>query len=581
MRLRADALSRAPDDGEPRPAAEARPSPGKARALDGAAIVALLGLVALLYQAARHLWWVSDDFFNLLWVRAWHPSQYCLEPAVWQQLPFRMLTPLVFVSYDADLALFGMSPVAFHLHELASVALLGLALFVFFRLWLPTLWCFAAAALLVSGVPVAVAVAPHLMGRHYAESLALALASTVAWVLALRAGSRAHAWTLSILAAALWFAAAISKEIAIPLLAMLPLVPELRSRAPLETRARLLAPHAVAAIVYLGYRRYLMGAWIGGYGWVVEDRAWWSLATRLPWRLMRAMAGGSIAGWFATLLILAGALAFAASGRRRAVSVAVGALAVLAPLLPVATEVVPRYAVAPWLAAVVAFTFGARRWRGGATLMAVSLLATLVANRRAWAEEIARAQRESAENRAIVSLGPADVLRLPHGPPASLGEAHRFAAEVDHHASGGWYLDEIFLCLDHRVGRLWQYDDAARRVVDVSERLPAIRRAHCGSIRPRRPLSADITFDQDAVLHWKLGPYERGRWSFVLRDGVDAYPVPRSGAFQLAPLGNFPLRVRYDSPAGWVTYSPPLPLELASPRRWTWSRPTTPARGSS
>jgi hypothetical protein len=344
----------------------------------------------------------------------------------------------------------------------------------------------------------------------------------------------------------------------------------------------LLAPHAAMAVLYLGYRRYLMGAWVGGYGWIVQGAgAWWSVAARLPARLASELAGGSTVGWVAVAVIGAGVVSCLATGRRAAILVGVATLAVLVPLLPVATEVVARYAVAPWLLVVVAFVFGARRLRAGPWMAAVALAATLVANRQAWARELGRAERESAENRAVVTLGPSDVLRLPSGPPAALEQAHRFAREIDRHEGSAWYLDEIFLCLDHPVGRLWQYDGSRQRVVDVTGRLPSIRRAHCGAIRPRRPLTVDIAFDDQAVLRWKLGPYEEGRWSFVLRDGVDAYPVPRSGAFQLAPLGSFPLRVRYDSPAGWFTYSAPLPLVLDGPARWTWSRPTTRARGSS
>jgi hypothetical protein len=179
------------------------------------------------------------------------------------------------------------------------------------------------------------------------------------------------------------------------------------------------------------------------------------------------------------------------------------------------------------------------------------------------------------------------VLRLPAGPPASLEELHHLTEEAERHESGSWYLDEIYLCSGHDAPRrLWEYDVGRGRVVDVTSRLPSIRRAHCGAIRGDAPLEVRVRYDAEGTLHWSLGPWQEGRWTLVLRDGVDAYRVPSQAAFRLGLHGALPLRVRYDSPAGWTTYSPVLRVSLDGFGGQIWkrpasTRPTTRRRGSS
>ena len=77
---------------------------------DAGASLLLLVLAFALYRESLGLWWQGDDFHQLLFAHEWGPVEYCLDPEVWGQLPFRMLTPLLFLSFEADLALFGVQP---------------------------------------------------------------------------------------------------------------------------------------------------------------------------------------------------------------------------------------------------------------------------------------------------------------------------------------------------------------------------------------------------------------------------------------------------------------------------------------
>jgi hypothetical protein len=514
---------------------------------------------------------LADDFFNLRFAQAGRAVDYGLDPEVWRQLSVRMLTPLLFASLDADLVLFGASPRAFYLHQLVSLGLAAAALYALLRLWVERHWALLGGLLFLGGAPVA-SLAPLLMVRHYPECVLLAALAVVAWVLSLRADRPLAGWGLATASAVLWLAAAAAKEIAVPIVLLLPLV---REGAPTD-RIRRLAPHGVALLVYVLYRWRMLGTLGGGYGWAVEPADWPRLAGLLPLRVGRELLGApSVAAWIALALVLAGAAIAAARGASWALLSTLALLAALLPVLPVSSEVVPRYAVAAWVVLVVAFVFGARSLRRLRSVAWVALLAVLLANRQGWSIELARARRMSVENRALVTMAAGDVLRTPLGPPASLRQLQSFAPEfLRRQVTAGWFYDDVYLCLHGQaVERLWQYDERSGRVLAVATPVAVLSRETCGAALARRPLVASFRHDE-GVLWWRLGPYADGSWRLVFADGVEAFEVPRRGGFQLGSVGELAVRVRYDSPRGWRTYSPPLRMDFARRDRYSWRRPS-------
>jgi hypothetical protein len=153
-----------------------------------------------------------------------------------------------------------------------------------------------------------------------------------------------------------------------------------------------------------------------------------------------------------------------------------------------------------------------------------------------------------------------------------MAELRRFArALLGLPAKGDWFYDDLFLCERRRAVRaVWSFDRAAGRLEDVTGELPELRRRYCGSIRWDAPLEA--TFHRrDGVLTWELGPHppgEGGGYAFLLEGGRYRYEVPGVGAFHVGDQPLAGLRVRYASPEGWVTYSPPLDLDPAASLRW-------------
>ena len=574
---------------------------------DLAAGLLLVAAAWLLYRRVLGLWFTYDDFFNLRWVLAYHPGQYCFDPAVWRRLPFRMLTPLLFLSHDADLALFGARAAPFHAHQLAALALAALALYAVLRLWLPSPWASAGAFLFLAGPPM-VPLAALLYVRHYVEAAVLGVAAVGAWVLALRARGGAARWSLAAASAGLYLGASLAKEVAVPLALVLPLLPEGRPRR----RLRLALPHAAAVALYTAYRVWMLGTAGGGYGWAVPPGGWPRLAAALPLRMARALlgeptapGGPASAGALAVpalgvlIVLLAAALCAAAASRRHALFLGAAALLAVLPVLPVAIEVVPRYAVASWLLLAAAFPFGARRALeilrarapgaaagtgrarslGAVAVVAVAAvcLAALAVNRQVWARDLARYQRMSAENRAFLKLGPGELLAHPAGPPSSMPELAWFQqVHLGLPAGAGWYYDDLYLCTARHAAHgapkaIWEYDPATRRVRKVTARAEARGRSFCSSIAWRAPLEATFRKIGHGVF-WTLGPYRRGEYAFVLGDGRQRFGVPRRGGFQLPATRRLTLRVRHRSPEGRVTYSPELEIDLTVGEAFRWKR---------
>lgn len=528
-----------------------------------AALLAAFG--AALFHRALGLWLTYDDFFHLHYLYTTTPAEYLLKPEVWQRLPFKMITPLLFLSFDLDLALFGLDAHAFLVHQLVSFGLCVAALYLVLRLWLPRAGA-AFAALLFTLGPVMASIAPLLMVRHYVETALLCLIAVGLYVLAVR--GRGMGW--AIVSAVFYFTAMLAKEIAVPLVLLLPLLPE----GTFRRRLTLAIPHAAAFAVYFAYRFYMLGTLNGGYGWLVDSSDLPRLALELPGKIGAELLGHpSPASWAMLAMLLAG---LAMVKRRLLVGMAI--LLALLPILPVSTEMVPRYAFPAWMVLVIAFPFAVRdlmkRSRVvGLGLAVIALEGALIAHLDAREAVFTKVERMSAENRAFLEMGPGDFLRTPLSPPATMGELDWLKTDLLEKRKGaGWFYDDLFLCMNPGLGRVWTWDPADVKVEEVTATLPSLRRRHCGSIREDAPLTVEM-HAAGRTLHWTLGPYRDGIYSFVLGDGIQAFPMPSNGGFQLRQAGALSLRVKYRSPDGWSTYSPELKMDFTRVPSFRWSRP--------
>jgi hypothetical protein len=532
---------------------------------------ALAGLVGVLYSGVLRLWWTYDDFYAIHLLKTEPRFAYWLKSDAWSQT--HMFTPLLLSSFELDGILAGLTPRAFYVHQLLALAAAAVALYVVLRLWLPRFWAGAVAVLFLVGAPT-VNWVEEILVRHYTEGLVAALACLGLFTVALRRNDR----RLVALSALAYLIAMLAKEVYVPLIVLLAVMPEGAGRRRIAWLCR---AHLPALAIYVAWRWTSTGTLVGGYGWTMTLREIPGLLARLPVLIGRSWLGGRTA-WGALLLAaIAVAIVWGFRDRPRAWAVAAcGFLLVSLPVLPVSKTFHLRYGGLPWLAACVAVGFAgrnvaARGRRAGplaaGLLVGVAAAAALAINRGVWEERLRTADRMSAEEIFYVGMSAKDLLRQPLVPPAAMKELRWYRENVlGRAASGGWFADDFFACAGGTNGsRVWGWDARRSAVVDMTAQVRDRAEAYCRSLRPA-PLTAEFAY-RDGNLLWKLGPYEAGEYSFILDDGVERFDVRRTDGYRNGSP-RMSLKVRYESPEGWVTYSPELNLDLVSTRVFTWER---------
>jgi len=534
-------------------------------------LAGLAALVAALYSGVLRLWWTYDDFYAIHLLTVEPRFGYWLRSDAWTRT--QMFTPLLLSSFELDGILAGLVPRAFYVHQLIALTAAAAVLYLVLRLWLPRFWAAAVSVLFLLGAPT-VNWVQEILVRHYTEGLIAALVSVGSFTVACR---RSDARLVG-LSALTYLVAMLAKEVYVPLIALLAVLPEGSGR---RRAAWLSRTHLPALAIYVAWRCVATGALVGGYGWTVTPREMPELLAGLPLRITRSWLGGPSA--WGVLLIATIAVAVLAGfwARPRALAMTgFGFLLASLPVLPVSKTFHLRYGGLPWLAACLALGFGgwslAARGLRRASLVAgllvgVATVSALVVNRGVWDERQRAAERMSAEETFYLGMSANDVLRQPLAPPAAMKELRWYKENVLGGAAGArWFEDDFFACAGGtNASRVWGWDSRRKTVVDMTVELRDSAGTYCRDLRPAA-LSAEFAH-RDGNLLWTLGPYEAGRYSFILDDGVERFDVRRQDGYRKGPP-RLSLRVRYESPEGWVTYSPELNLDLADAQSMRWER---------
>jgi hypothetical protein len=499
--------------------------------------VIIAAICALAYRKITRLWWMWDDPYHLNLLPTTSFGQLFFSSRFWRAYPAQVYTPLQLVSLKADLLAFGLNANAFYLHQLAAVSLGAIVLYFALRQALDPFAAGTTALLAFLG-PAFARTVPQLMTRHYFEGLIFALG---AWI--------AYERKRPALSALLYFISTLAKEVFVPLpLLLLAVYPK---------RWRELFPHGIALIVYSSLRIAILGS-VHGYGYTVPGYRWPLAIISAPVRIVRTLIGD--AGIAGICLVIAALLCVALifiRDRRQRLVIGAAAVAATVPILPVSIDMQSRYVLMAWLLVSVAVGLLLKRF----TL--VVLVIALIANRGQWVHTMRHSLRMSDEARAFASSSSDDLLLSPLMPPATISELRNLT-----HSTGRWLYDQQPICARRiSASRIITYDSSSRTVHEMAAQALA---SECASIRSA-PLSVMLFGARDRVF-WNLGPYRDGTYHIILNDGLFGFEVPRSVGFRLSSVNSLNLRVRYDSPAGWHTYSPDLTVDLAQLQTVRWQR---------
>ncbi len=509
----------------------------------------LLAAPWLLYRRVLDLWFANDDPQVLLHALRHAPWEYAFVPSIWRAGNRFFFTPLLYVSFDLDLALAGLDARFFHVHQLVSLGVASVLLFLLLHRFVPAGFALGGALLLLLGPP-APELAEMLVVRHYVEGLALACAAALAYLTSLdRSG-----WTWPVLAALCVLGALASKETYLLLAPGLLLLP---AGSPRRRLARVLPLLAVTA-AFLLWRFTMLGTFGASYQPSV------GLAAKLG-ALARQLGPslfGPVDGLLATLLVLA---ALAPRGRT-ALAWAGAFVLALAPIVPVAgfASIASRYVLAAWTvaAALAAWAASALPRRPlGAALLSALVLAVGIRSRSLFGGTFAVEARKAAEGRFLFETSrEGDLLRNPEASAWSLEGLTAIRTQVQRRPPGAipvW--DDVYFCENPGPSRVFGWDGQA---VSEGGPSPAERAAYCARIHDA-PVTGRIAVDGWRIT-WAFGPRREGRYAIVFPPAM-RFDVPPEGTFQLLWLpvhGELAARIRYESPDGSIAFSPPKRRQL-------------------
>ena len=531
----------------------------------------LAGTTYLLYGNSLSGYWRYDDSAILKHAIQYSPWQYFAVPEILNRLEMFNMNPLLTATYDVDFQLGGLNPRFFYTHHLMALWLASMATAMLLRQWTEPVWAWLGGALFLLGSPLAV-IAQQLMCRHYIEGL---------WFVSLtiffyRQAISRNRLGYSFLSALSYFFAVSAKEIYVPVVFLLPLIAE----GDYKRQVRGFWPLLLVALLYVPWRYYMLGSFLGGMGLPVD----YGKALTLPYSMWEYLFGPFRlpAVCVFTFLLIRGL------GRKlwNPVLAVFGIIALFAPLVPIASLVsdVDRFYVGIWWAVCLVIMIGLAEFsRHSRTTFRVALVLFAVFSTGAFIKNRQTQQRWSSvhrefdvQGRFLWSIDPQNVVIL------SSSVARNY-----------WYVEDLFwlkkyvsktalppqICIDEieiesalqTKKPIWQYR-SGEGLMKRSEEEAQLKISEWKKRLTPRPLSIFLRYDPRLrLMEWQAGPYEQGRYLFLTSTG-GLWELPRSGRLHSSSLNDFDLYLRYDSPEGWVTYSDKLRFVPLSSKPLWWQR---------
>lgn len=546
----------------------------RAKTLDTAIFLFLLIAIIMLYGSVVNLWWMNDDPAILKLALQHDPWQYFFVPNIYRELSIANFTPLVVLSYGVDCALFGLDPKMFYLHHLFVLWLCTGMIYMLLRGWCSRFISLVGASSFLLGLPL-VTISQDLMTRHYIEGLFFSLMSVFFFRKGLRENKRG--WIFC--AAFFYMVAMTAKEVYVPLVFLLLALPERNWKL----RLNYCLPLFLVFLVFMLWRSWMLGFSVGGYSGMTGFAAFSAVFPQFLNRVFSLLfETKSLPDKIVVMALSFIVLYFILRNYRATAFVLWCALLTVLPVLLVYSSlifvlpsiaIVPRYLLVIWAVFSLLLASALQHFRKGGLAPRIASIILIIAtmayffqyNREAWGSNLEISKRKSVEGKFfLLGMRKGDAIRNPASDfegLSLLGGYYPVSA-----ADKGWFSDDIYLCENKIEGkRIWSYFPAGNVMADITRTVPALRLAYCGRVRQDADLRVNVDYVNSNIT-WQFGPYEKGEYAFVLDAAQVKYPVPRSGEWRTT-LGAGPkFRVRYESPDGWITYSPVLRLSGAGNR---------------
>lgn len=538
-------------------------------------------LVLALYGDILQGWWCGDDPQILKHALSYSPWEYFTVPAAWRALIPYSLTPWLTFTYDIDQMLFGFNPIGYYAHNLLIIVLCACLVHQIARQWVDDLYAAGAAVFFLVGSPV-MAASQQLMVRHYVEGLFFYLLALLLIIRALRKGADRTVW----LAGFAFAIAATAKELYLPL----GFIPFLLPMGSLKQRLKTAWPMLLVMLLYVPWRWYMLGDVIGGYT-PSGDFKWGDLmAIGHQFAIIPGLVFFT-QPWFGVTvfgIVICLILIWHYADKRVLALLFILPVLLFMPLIPLVRypglgASSERYFIAIWTTIVLTAVLvlgslvkGRAAWFRLCTFMVAILLGISVwsKTRQVLFHIRSNSQEQYVQGRALVTSDSHDILYLtPVVPSWYIKGLLDLRKQMGQPSPPPFVVaDELNLSETPVTGRrLLRYEQAKKAMVDCTSQVPEMLLDWRKKVRPA-PLTAAVEFDAATkVIRWLLGPYEKGTYTYLSDMGQQQ--ITSRGVLRMEKKPEGSLRFRYDSPEGWIAYTPSLHLVSDGGRRYgvAWS----------
>lgn len=527
-------------------------------------------------------WWRFDDTQLLKFVLDTGLWPGLSEPAAWQKLTVANFTPWILLTYCADLSLFGLQPTFFYLHHLLAIVALAAISIIFLRQWCDWCWAALGTVLFLTGASMT-ALANQLMTRHYLEGLFLFVLSSLLF----RKGLRTEKIVFSFLGAGAYFLAMSAKETYVMLIVALIFWPEDR----LKNKKKHVVPFCISLLVYAFWRIYMLGGQMGGYGIFKNTLVAPELLTRMAQETTVAIIGDGLLAVAGLGLISSFILVSSLRKPKVLIFLLAWGFALFLPLLPVVQMMhgPGRYFLLVWWSLAMGLTIAlSLGWKRNTftkilnpVLLGFVFLLIGVNNLQFTTHFQEFIHPHEKVGRKIWNI-----------------DDQQSVFYVPEIGFGAWYLPGLVWMKDNFASKagpaavladpvelnelekkdfdlktVWKYNKKTGKMVDISSTVSLLIEKWKEGFRSEH-LSMYL-HRSNHVLTWELGPYVNGRYKLISRDKNNVSGsvfLPRSGKRRVSGNMIHQMRLKYNSPQGWYTYSPWLEYDPGQEEAFFWQR---------
>lgn len=538
----------------------------------------IYGAIAVLFHDLPEGFWHGDDTAILIHTLDSHGLTAFYQPEVWRKLSPSNLTPWLSFSFKTDLWLAGLDPRTFYLHQLFSLGILTTGAYLLGRVWMPVPWTLFFILLFLAGAPTD-SVVSALMTRHYLEGLLFATLSAIGFILAER--QKKATWLIF---SSIFYALAVTaKEVYVPLPIVLFLIP-----SPCSARKRLvsIAPLGLIAIIYIIWRKYMLGDLIGGYSPTDSGPILKNIADAIT-TLSEFPAFLFGPHWLLPSITLACTTFFILVKNPKAIPVSLALLlSILGPMVPLTRfpgiSGPDRYMFLLWfclclcLALLLMHTVSTLPVRrAGRTLISMTLAMITILPSASTGKNISESRKKGSlsfdiQGRFIYT----STERVAFIPSQEILGSYWFftsLCELKKREQTSCPKPVIKgVPTQKPVNHLYKFNPQLGMMEDMTPSLGEEIRSNA-SIDTVRPLSVQFSIENGRI-HWQLGPYEKGMY-YIASEDLGRYPLPPKGTLRTSISGQS-FYIQYESPEGWLISSPRLHLQAGKPLQW--ERMTTP-----